>query len=132
VSTDADDKDESKSSRLRDDVLRKLTELADSRKSDCGTIAYHFTAFGEPGSLAPTSLIGLLRAAGCSVTVDEEMSGDGYWHVAAFRHAALGEQPLMDAMVEMSRLADQTSTRFVGWDFAQTVAGEWVTPSDPG
>ncbi len=44
---------------------------------------YYFSAFDAPGSDPPHALVGALKQCGFEVVADEELSGDGFWHVAA-------------------------------------------------
>ena len=45
---------------------------------------HYFSAFDVPGSQPPELLMHALRGLGLEVIADEELTGDGFWHVAAF------------------------------------------------
>ena len=49
------------------------------------------------------------------VVVDEEISGDGWWHVAAFPVLRLTPEAIVGAKRLMMRLAAATGIRYHGW-----------------
>jgi hypothetical protein len=57
------------------------------------------------------------------VVVDEEISGDGYWHVAAFTTLRLTPEAIRESMRQMMLLAVATGIRYNGWQVTLT-AGE--------
>ncbi|MEU0883357.1 ribonuclease E inhibitor RraB [Lentzea sp. NPDC005914] len=57
------------------------------------------------------------------VVVDEEVSGDGYWHVAAFGTLPLVEAEVSQAERQMERIAQDSDAKYDGWKVTLT-AGE--------
>jgi len=49
------------------------------------------------------------------VVVDEEISGDGWWHVAAFTTLRLNPETIRAAKRQMTQLAAVTGVRYDGW-----------------
>jgi hypothetical protein len=83
----------------------------------------HFFSLGSPGS-RPDATEDALSAMGVAdVVVDEEISGDGYWHVAAFTTLRLTPEAIRESMRQMMLLAVATGIRYNGWQVTLT-AGE--------
>lgn len=64
----------------------------------------------------PTSAIVALRSKGITeIVVDEEVTGDGFWHVAAFSTLLLTDSAIQAAHRAMEELAAQTGVQYDGW-----------------
>ena len=75
----------------------------------------HFFGLESPGS-RPDATEEALSAMGITrVTVDEEISGDGWWFVAAFPMLQLTPEAIVGAKRLMMRLAVATGIRYHGW-----------------
>ena len=75
----------------------------------------HFFGLESP-SLRPDVTEEALSAMGVAeVVVDEEISGDGRWHVAAFTTLRLTPETIREAKRQMMRLAVATGIRYHGW-----------------
>jgi Regulator of ribonuclease activity B len=75
----------------------------------------YFLRLGSPGD-RPVATEEALSAMGITdVTVDEEISGDGWWHVAAFPMLQLTPEAIVGAKRLMMRLAAATGIRYQGW-----------------
>ena len=82
----------------------------------------HF--FFSPG-VYPVQAVAALRGMGIDdVVVDEEVSGDRYWHVTAFHTLALTAGAIAEAKREMGRVATQADVRYDGWRVALLVGEE--------
>ena len=80
-------------------------------------------SFSSPG-LHPAAIVSALRDSGIvDVVVDEELTGDGFWHVAAFTALRLTAPDVDRAENLMARIARDTSARYDGWTTTLT-AGE--------
>ena len=58
------------------------------------------------------------------VIVDEEISGDGWWHVSAFTTLWLTPETIRASKRQMMRLAVATGVRYDGWQVTLNVAEE--------
>ena len=75
----------------------------------------YFFGLESPGD-RPDATEEALSAMGIThVTVDEEISGDGWWHVAAFPMLQLTPEAIVGAKRLMRRLAAATGIRYHGW-----------------
>ena len=75
----------------------------------------YFFGLGSPGD-RPDATEEALSAMGITrVTVDEEISGDGWWFVAAFPMLQLTPEAIVGAKRLMMRLAVATGIRYHGW-----------------
>lgn len=103
--------------------LEKVREIVghsnDKAGLDTRSVTYWFSAFAESDSPPPEQLVRDLEDLGCEVVADEESSGDGFWHVAAFREETLLEPLLVEAVAQMIGLAEKTDSTFDGWDIRQ-------------
>jgi hypothetical protein len=81
----------------------------------------HF--FSSPGR-RPDEVERALRELGITdVVMDEELAGDGYWHVAAFTTLLLTTLDAGQAEQQMELLAQTTGTAYDGWEVT-LAAGE--------
>ena len=75
----------------------------------------YFFGLGSPGD-PPVATEEALSAMGITrVTVDEEISGDGWWFVAAFPMLQLTPEAIVGAKRLMMRLAAATGIGYHGW-----------------
>jgi hypothetical protein len=58
------------------------------------------------------------------LTVDEEVIGDGFWHVAAFTRMLLTEEEAGAVEVRMTRIAKDGQARYDGWQVTLTTREE--------
>jgi hypothetical protein len=75
---------------------------------------HFFSAFDVPGSPPPNALMHELRGLGLEVIADEELTGDGFWHVAAFERGhigSVGAEALRDAAVNNGASYDGSQER---------------------
>jgi Regulator of ribonuclease activity B len=80
----------------------------------------YFFGLGSPGDY-PVATEEALSAMGITrVTVDEEISGDGWWFVAAFAMLQLTPEAIVGAKRLMMRLAVATGIRYDGWHVTLT------------
>jgi hypothetical protein len=80
----------------------------------------YFFGLGSPGDY-PVATEEALSAMGITrVTVDEEISGDGWWFVAAFPTVQLTPEAIVGAKRLMMRLAVATGIRYDGWHVTLT------------
>ena len=76
--------------------------------------------FSSPGGHEPAELAEELRAMGFEVVVDEEVDGDGFWHVAAFRNGSLSPPTLSVLTTRMVELANLYEARYDSWEWRTT------------
>jgi hypothetical protein len=74
-----------------------------------------FFGLESPGSRPDATEEALLAMGVAEVTVDEEISGDGWWHVAALTSLRLTPEAIRGSKLEMMRLAAATGIRYHGW-----------------
>jgi hypothetical protein len=116
---------------LTSDEVRQAVERLLHERPDADRVAYalwhgfsflHDSAFGG-GS--PDAVADWLKARGFDVMVDEEITGDGYWHVAAFRRDRLEPTSLLELNRELSDLAGRYGGTYDGWDGMRDGLGRW-------
>jgi hypothetical protein len=84
-------------------------------------ITHFFSATGSE----PLPTRALLEAEGMDeIIVDEELAGDGFWHIAAFTTLLLSPANANDAQDAMERIAQNTGVRYDGWRVTLNVAEE--------
>jgi hypothetical protein len=80
--------------------------------------------FSSPG-VYPAPALQALRSMGIDhISVDEEMTGDGFWHVAAFTIAELSEAAISEANAVMGSVAARAGVEYDGWTLTLTVGEE--------
>lgn len=92
-------------------------------------LRHHFTFFGNGEGAA--FLGDELRERGFEVVVDEEVTGDTYWHVAAFRLELLDAEDLDRTREELSTLATRFGGDYTGWDVARRGDDSIPDPTKP-
>ena len=75
----------------------------------------YFFGLESPGSYPDATEEALSAMGIAEVTVDEEISGDGWWHVAAFTTLRLTPETIREFEQQMMRLAVVTGIRYHGW-----------------
>ncbi|GAA0233494.1 hypothetical protein GCM10010492_35440 [Saccharothrix mutabilis subsp. mutabilis] len=71
--------------------------------------------FSSPGRHPEAIVRGLSDLGLDDVVVDEEVTGDGFWHVAAFTEYRLTAADVGAAESEMQRIASDAGGRYDGW-----------------
>lgn len=92
----------------------------------------YFFGLESPGS-RPNATEEALSAIGVAeVIVDEEISGDGWWHVTAFTTLRLSPEAIRESERQMMRLAVATGVRYDGWQVTLNAAGggQFREPTD--
>ena len=75
---------------------------------------------------------GELRSLGFRhLAVDEEVTGDTYWHVAAFRVESPDDDQLAGRRTALSELAARHGGHYTGWDLAELGNGSVPDPTNP-
>jgi hypothetical protein len=74
-----------------------------------------FFGLESPGSRPDATEEALLAMGVAEVVVDEEISGDGWWHVAAFTALRLTPEAIHGSKWQMMQLAVATGIRYHGW-----------------
>ena len=62
---------------------------------------------------------------------DEETSGDGYWHVTAFRVETLSEDRLAETRTRLEELAQRLGGKYTGWDVVRLGDESVPDPTKP-
>jgi hypothetical protein len=84
----------------------------------------HFFGLESPGP-RPNATEEALSAMGFTdVVVNEEISGDGWWHVAAFTTLRLTPEAVHESKLQMMGLAVTTGIRYHGWKVTLNVGQE--------
>lgn len=84
-------------------------------------IGQYFSLARAPGR-EPAQFASELRDLGFEVIVDEEVSGDGYWHVAAYRTETPTESSLAETKSMLATTARLHNMTYDDWDWRTTVA----------
>ncbi|HEX6527625.1 MAG TPA: ribonuclease E inhibitor RraB [Streptosporangiaceae bacterium] len=84
----------------------------------------YFFGLGSPGSRPGAAEEALSAMGVAEVVVDEEISGDGRWHVAAVTTLRLTPEAIREAKRQMMRLAVATGIRYHGWKVTLNAAEE--------
>ena len=75
----------------------------------------YFFGLESPGSRPDATEEALFAMGAEEVVVDEEVSGDGWWHVAAFTTLRLTPEAVRKSKQQMMQLAVATGIRYDGW-----------------
>lgn len=84
----------------------------------------YFFGLESPGSRPDATEEALFAVGVAEVVVDEEISGDGWWHVAAFTTLRLTPEAIRESKRQMMRLAVATGIHYHGWKVTLNVAEE--------
>jgi len=105
----------------RDEIVRAIRAGRDLTKPVA--VTYFFSTQGSKPIEAEVALkeYGVNR-----VIIDEEISGDGYWHIAAFTGVQLTAPAIGYVNKEMESIAAKTRVKYDGWKVTFTV-GECTT-----
>lgn len=102
---------------------RELAELLELRPvGSVQRVALYFSRFREAGSPPPADFVLELERQGFEAVADEELTGDGFWHVAAFRREPVDESHLRRVLREAQALAISNGAQYDGWTWRTTVA----------
>lgn len=82
----------------------------------------YFFGLESPGSRPDATEEALSAMGVADVVVDEEISGDGWWHVAAFTTLRLTPEAVRESKRQMMRVAAATGIRYHGWEVTLNVA----------
>jgi hypothetical protein len=109
-----------------DEELRSLRAEGRSRDDDVW-VAHYFIFFqssrGERRSLREALLaVGLGTGEG-EVGADEELTGDGYWHLWAFTLVKATEQALLGADAQARAVAESHGARYDEWSIMRGIDG---------
>jgi Regulator of ribonuclease activity B len=64
--------------------------------------------------------------------IDEELTGDEYWHIATFRRQAITIETVAHARDEMEAIAERFGGEYDGWDLTYRRRGSLLPPEgDP-
>ncbi|MGF1617943.1 MAG: hypothetical protein ACFCU2_09100 [Acidimicrobiia bacterium] len=91
-----------------------VTEVRESDYAGRPYRAFYLTRVGKPGSPRPVAIEAALGLMGFDrIVLDEELSGDGRWHMAAFDSDSRGVA--RDERVrQLQELSQQTGSNFDG------------------
>lgn len=84
----------------------------------------HFFSLGSPGSRPDAAKEALSAMGVAEVVVDEEISGDGWWHIAASAALRLTPDEIRESMRQMTLLGATTGIRYDGWRVTLNVTEE--------
>lgn len=84
----------------------------------------YFFSLESPGSRPDATEEALSATGVAEVIVEEEISGDGWWHVAAFARLRLTPEAIRKSEQQMMRLAAATDVRYHGWQVTLNAAEE--------
>jgi hypothetical protein len=76
----------------------------------------HFFSLREPPGQEPRAAVQELRALGLWTALDEEVSGDGYWHIGAFANQKLSSDGVASWRRTMESLAERHQLVYEGWN----------------
>ena len=89
--------------------------VAAGRDTSAPVRVTYFFGLESPGSRPDATEEALLAMGVAEVVVDEEISGDGWWHVAAFTTLRLTPETIRGSKRQMMQLAVATGVRYHGW-----------------
>lgn len=93
-------------------------------------LRHHFTFFGNQGGAAEAGTA-LLRLGFDPVDADEEVAGDGYWHVSAFKVTPLQAEELVALRRRLNEVAERLLGNYTGWELARLGDGSLADPRRP-
>jgi Regulator of ribonuclease activity B len=88
----------------------------------------HFFSLASPGARPVATDTALAELGKLEVVADEELTGDGYWHVAAFGSLMLTGVAIRQVEAQMNNLAGITGVRYDGWQVTLNVREEHSLP----
>jgi hypothetical protein len=109
----------------REEDRLKLDECR-QRKDDLRgplPITHFFSLASLPGP-EPTAAGRELEALGYETIVTEELTDDGYWHIAAFGNEFLSVDGVATRRTEMEAFANRHQLSYDGWDRTRTIGAE--------
>jgi hypothetical protein len=75
----------------------------------------HFFSLASPRAQPVATETALAELGMLEVVADEELTGDGYWHLAAFGSLMLTAMAIRQVEEQMTDLAVTTGVRYDGW-----------------
>jgi len=84
----------------------------------------HFFSLGSPASRPDAAEEALSTMGVAEVVVDEEVSGDGRWHIAASTTLRLTPDEIRESVHQMTMLGASVGIRYDGWQVTLNVAEE--------
>lgn len=85
----------------------------------------HFFSLTSPGTRPAATETALVELGMLEVVADGELTGDGYWHVAAFGSLMLTAMAIRQVEEQMNNLAVTTSVRYDGWQVTLSVGEDY-------
>jgi hypothetical protein len=64
--------------------------------------------------------------------IDEELTGNDYWHVATFRRQPITTEAIAGARAEMQAVAERFGGDYDGWDLMYRTPGSLLPPESDG
>jgi hypothetical protein len=91
----------------------------------------HFFSFplNRDGAMAADTE--LVESGWPEVVVDEELEGDDYWHIAAFRRQRVSADSIASIRRELEELAARHGGEYDGWDLTWRSLGRPLPPDRP-
>jgi hypothetical protein len=84
----------------------------------------HFFSLSSPGARPVAAEAALADLGIWDVVADEELTGDGHWHLAAFDSLRLAPETVRRREEQLHRLAQVTNVRYDGGKVTLTVGEE--------
>lgn len=92
----------------------------------------HFFSLNTPGARPVATEAALVDLGVRDIVTDEELTGDGHWHLAAFDSLLLAPETVLRCEEQMHRVARATDVRYDGWKVTLTVGEERFLFGMPG
>ncbi|GLY88172.1 ribonuclease E inhibitor RraB [Actinoallomurus iriomotensis] len=86
----------------------------------------HFFSVNAPGARPVVAEAALVDLGVRDIVADEELTGDGHWHLAAFDSLLLSPETILRREEQMHHLAWATDVRYDGWKVTLTAGEERV------
>ncbi|WP_258942158.1 ribonuclease E inhibitor RraB [Actinomadura luteofluorescens] len=115
--------------------LRERERAAAAGRNVSGPVGVtHFFTLSTPPGRRPVGLEEALTATGVKdLVVDEEVTNDGHWHIAAYTALLLEPHALRGAELQMAQIAAEENCVYDGWHVTLTVGeGPAGEPQAPG
>jgi hypothetical protein len=84
----------------------------------------HFFSLASPGTQPAATETALVELGMLEVAADEELTGDGYWHLSALGSLMLTAMAIRQVEEQMNNLAVTTGVRYDGWQVTLNVGEE--------
>jgi hypothetical protein len=86
----------------------------------------HFFSSNTPGARPVAAEAALVDLGVRDIITDEELTGDGHWHLAVFDSLVLAPEPVLRREEQMHHVARATDVRYDGWKVTLTAGEERV------